>query len=508
MMDSMANADSLLRFAPELALGTTLLVLLFADLALKRHPLRDRLLTGLAVLGLVASAGTLFLIPAGDTAIFSGQVALDGFALFFKGLFLAAALLGVLFGALSDEIPRARYGEFLLLLFCLTLGLSLLASAQHLLMVYLALELVSLPSYVLAGFRWWDRRSSEAALKYVIYGGAASGLMLYGFSLIYGLTGSLELAGLGDALTTVGAGAKGLGAQLALLVAVLLSLVGFGYKVAAVPFHMWCPDVYEGAPTPFVAFLSVAPKAAGLAALLRFFVVGFGAPLPDAAGVAAAGGASAFPWAAVLGVLAVGTMTLGNLVAIAQDNVKRLLAYSSIAQAGYLLMTVAAGTPDAIRAVLLYLGIYLLMNMGAFLAVQAIRARTGSESINDYRGMASRSPFLAVTLAIFLFSLTGIPPFAGFIGKFYLFAAVLKVGTPFFYALALIGVLNSAISLYYYAKIVKAMFLEKAPDGAPALPLGRPNATLLGALAAPTLVLGIWWAPLAAVVDRASSLLG
>jgi NADH-quinone oxidoreductase subunit N len=280
--------------------------------------------------------------------------------------------------------------------------------------------------------------------------------------------------------------------------AALLALVGFGYKVAAVPFHQWCPDVYEGAPTPVTAFLSVGPKAAGVAALIRF--VGEGFHLYDGGSVA-----NALPWPVLLGVLSMATMTLGNLAAIHQENVKRLLAYSSIAHAGYLLMGVAAGTPDAIQAVMVYAPIYLLMNLGAFLAVLLVRARTGAEVIGHYRGLGARNPILAVALAVFLFSLTGLPPLAGFIGKFYLFAAVVQVGTPFFWVLALVGVLNSVISLFYYARIVRAMFLEVSPDGAPQVPVPAPALALLALLAVPTLVLGVWWSPLAALAARAVS---
>jgi NADH-quinone oxidoreductase subunit N len=372
----------------------------------------------------------------------------------------------------------------------------LLAGAQNLLMLYLALELVSLPSYVLAGFRHGDRMSSEAALKYVIFGAAASGLMLYGFSLLYGLAGTLDLPGIGETVVSRGF-AGGVDAQLLVVIAVLLSVAGFAFKIAAVPFHMWCPDVYEGAPTPFVAFLSVAPKAAGFAALLRFFLVGFGQP----AGFPAAG---EFPWPLVLGVLAMATMTVGNFAAIGQNNVKRLLAYSSIAHAGYLLMAAAVGSPLAVRGILLYLPIYLLMNMGAFMVVMAVRERTGSESIDAYRGLGTRAPYLAVVMAIFLFSLTGIPPFAGFIGKFFLFAAALQTKSPFFYVVAVVGVVNSVVSLYYYARIIRVCFLEKPDEAATTTVfVGSPARALMGVLAVPTLVLGIWWGPLLNVVEKA-----
>ncbi|MBP6875330.1 MAG: NADH-quinone oxidoreductase subunit N [Candidatus Eisenbacteria bacterium] len=517
----MTMGANLAGILPELVLVVTVLALVIADIGLRRHAARRTALAILALLGTVIAAVALAwspLPPAASagaphagTSLFDGMIAHDGFALFFKGLFLAAAFLGLLFGAISNEISRGRYGEYVVLLLCLTLGMSFLASARNLLMIYLALEMVSMPSYILTGFRRGDRPSSEAALKYVVYGAASSGIMLYGFSLLYGLTGTLDLAGIGRALAQImreGSSAHALGVT----VAALASLVGFGYKVAAVPFHMWCPDVYQGAPTPFVAFLSVGPKAAGFAALLRFVIAGFGSVAAPAAGhaTAAATGAIAgtFPWPALIGVLSIATMTVGNLIAISQENVKRLLAYSSIAHAGYMLMAVAVGTEPAVRAVMLYLPIYLFMNMGAFLAVMAVRASTGDERIAAFRGLGSRSPFLAISLAVFLFSLTGLPPLAGFIGKFFLFASLIRTGSAFFYVVALIGVLNSVVSLYYYVRIVRAMFLEKAEAGERApLALARPTATLLAVCAVPTILLGVWWGPLMSLIDRAAMLI-
>lgn len=488
--------------APELVLTGGLFLILILDLLLPKRPGRTSVLLWAAGISLVASFAVLAFSPPSSASLFFGMLAGDGMTLFFKGLFLAAALLGVIFAALSDEVRREQFGEYLMLLFCLTLGLCFLAGAQNLLMLYLALELVSIPSYILAGFRRGDRRSSEAALKYVVFGAASSGLMLYGFSLLYGLSGTLSLPGIGtEVVRRVSEG--GTGEALAVITAVLFSLVGFGYKVAAVPFHMWCPDVYEGAPTPFVAFLSVGPKAAGMAALLRFFVSGFGTP-SLLSGSGSFGGPGEFPWPALIGVLAIATMTVGNLAALAQDNVKRLLAYSSIAHAGYMLMGVAVGSPMAIKAIMLYLPIYLFMNMGAFFAVMAVRARTGSEMLSSYRGLGSRSPVLAVALAIFLFSLVGVPPFAGFIGKFYLFSALLQTRAPFFYVVAIIGVINSVISLYYYARIVRLMFLEKGEESS--WSLARTSSAMLTVLAVPTLVLGIWWGPLSGIIDRTAGL--
>ncbi|MBN1610001.1 MAG: NADH-quinone oxidoreductase subunit N [Polyangiaceae bacterium] len=483
----------LLALLPEGILTVAILAVLV--IGARRGPWSGRKpwLTWLSTVALLGAGVALAFADPQDRSLFSGMVALDGIGLFFRGLFVVAGLGGVLMGALSTEIAEERLGEYLALLLSVTLGLMLLGSAQNLLMVYLALELVSIPSYVLAGFRRGNRESSEAALKYVLYGGVASGLMLYGFSLLYGLTGSLGFAELAEFIGRVQEGDTV--TRVIVLLAGILSLAGFGYKVAAVPFHMWCPDVYQGAPTPFVAFLSVAPKAGGMAALIRFMTVGFGAG-------EAVVGTSPWPWAMVLAIVSVATMTLGNLVAIPQNNLKRLLAYSSIAHAGYMLMGVAVGTTQAIQAVMFYLGVYLAMNFGAFLIVMAVRDRTGHESIDNYRGLGGTSPVLAVALAIFLFSLTGLPPFAGFIGKFYLFAALLETQAPLFYVVAIIGVLNSAVSLYYYARVVKAMFLEKAEGAALAPGVTAAYAGLTAAFVGPTLLLGVWWAPLVETIER------
>jgi NADH-quinone oxidoreductase subunit N len=291
-------------------------------------------------------------------------------------------------------------------------------------------------------------------------------------------------------------GAAGAATKLALVVAVVFVSAGIGYKIASVPWHMWCPDVYEGAPTPFTAFLSVGPKAAGFALALRFFYGALAAPLGvDGLSQSVAG----VPWPAIIGVLSAATMTLGNLTAISQTNVKRLLAYSSIAHAGYMLMAVSALSAIGMQGVMIYMLIYLIMNLGAFLVVIVVAEATGSESIQDYRGLAKRHPFAAVTFAIFLFSLTGIPPFAGFTGKWYLFYAVVeRAALPggFWYGLlAVIGALNSAVSLYYYARIIRAMFLDQ-PEGRVVVEPKMGYQVMLGAFSAAILVFGVWWAPL------------
>jgi NADH-quinone oxidoreductase subunit N len=375
-------------------------------------------------------------------------------------------------------------------------------------MIYLAIELVSVPSYVLAGFRRADRRASEAALKYVVFGGVASGVMLFGMSYLFGLTGTTSLAELAPRLAAleVAPGLPLAAVRFALVVAVVFVLAGVGYKVAAVPWHMWCPDVYEGAPTPFTAFLSVGPKAAGFALALRLFHSAF--TMPAAGPLAESLGG--VPWPAVVGVIAAVTMTLGNLAALSQTNLKRLLAYSSIAQAGYTLMGLAAASERGTQAVMIQLVVYLVMNLGAFVVVIRVADATGSEAIQDYRGLARRQPLAAITFAIFLFSLTGLPPLAGFAGKWWLFYAVFeRIGGPGgsgYALLALCGAINTAISLYYYARVVRAMFLEDLPEGEQ-IPMPRRllDQVMLGGLATGVLVLGVWWTP---VIDWTAAALG
>jgi NADH-quinone oxidoreductase subunit N len=490
------NLDSALWFQPELALTFGTLVLFVLDLFWRKSPARVAWLTAAALAVLAVTAGLLWQQPPDALRLFNGMVANDAFACFFKWLFLAAGALTVLITAQGKDFPPARIGEFYALLMAIVLGMFMMASATDLLMVYLSIELVSMVSYVLAGFRKGDRKAAEGSLKYVIFGGVASGVMLFGMSYLYGLTGTTGLVEIG---TRLGALQLTAATKIALVVGVVFVAAGVGYKVAAVPWHMWCPDVYEGAPTPFTAFLSVGPKAAGFALALRLFLVGFAGRSAPATGLAEA--LAGIPWPAVVGIVSAVTMTLGNFTALSQTNLKRLLAYSSIAHAGYTLMGVSAASSLGMQAVMIYMAVYLVMNLGAFLVVILVAEATGSESILDYKGLARRHPLAAVTFAIFLFSLTGLPPFAGFAGKWYLFYAVFeRFGGPYggWYAvLALIGALNTAVSLYYYVRIVRAMFID-APYSANPPPL-RPRLgyqLLLGGFSAAILVFGIWWTPL------------
>jgi NADH-quinone oxidoreductase subunit N len=449
--------QDLSHIAPEIVLTVTFLAAILVDVTFKRTPLP---VAAVALAGMVVT-GVLVIAQSGlEVSVFGNMLAVDPFAYFFKLIIIVSALFVLILSLWSRELSmvRKRLGEYYALLPALTLGMMLMAGASNMVMMYLAVELSSLASYILTGYTREASDSSEASLKYVIYGALSSGLMLYGFSLLYGLTGSLDLYAINGAL------AQGLTSGFALLIAGLLVMAGLGYKISAVPFHFWTPDVYEGAPITITAFLSVASKAGGFALMIRFFKVTFIdtsiAQLP--AGVWAS--LPSFDWYHVVAVMSVVTMTLGNLVALWQrSNVKRLLAYSSIAHAGYMLMGVVVMSNDGVSAVLIYFVVYLFMNLGAFAIVMLIGNKIGSEDVEDYKGLGARMPFMAVALGFFLVSLTGLPPTAGFIGKWFLFAALIAHGWIW---LAVVGALNSVVSLYYYVYIMRNMFLQEGGSGA------------------------------------------
>ena len=493
------NIASASWFRPELVLSVGVLLLFLLDVGWKKSPHRVVILTLAVLVCFGVAAGCLSFQHVESRAMFNGMIASDPFATFFKWLFLAAGVLTVLIAARATEFGPLRLGVFYALLLSIVLGMFLMASSLDLLMLYLAVEMVSLPSYAIAGYKPGDRRAAEASLKYVIYGGVASGIMLFGLSYLYGLTGTTSLLGLGarlDQLAMPAAAGGQAALRVALMVAVIFVLCGIGYKIAAVPWHMWCPDVYEGSPTPFTAFLSVGPKAAGFAMAIRVLYSSL------ASSDGAEGGARGLtdvPWPAVVGVLAAVTITLGNFTALHQNNLKRLLAYSSISHAGYALMGLSAASLLGVQSVMIYLLVYLVMNLGAFLAVIAIGQATGSETIADCKGLVHRHPLLAITFAIFLFSLAGLPPLAGFTGKWYLFVAVLnhysEEGGGWYVALAIVAALNTAVSLYYYLRIVRAMLIDE-PEGELVV---RPKVSyqlMLGAFSAALLVFGLWWTPI------------
>jgi NADH-quinone oxidoreductase subunit N len=477
------NLESLNFFGPELILTGTIILLIVLDLFVRNK----RNLAVVAIIGCVASLLSAFdLYSAQQGWLFYRMIVLDHFSLFFKVVTLLAAIFAIWMSLGSSEIKQVYQGEYYTLLLTCALGIFFMASSSNLLTAYLSLELVSLTSYVLTGFLPRNRRSSEAALKYLIYGGVASGTMIYGMSWIFGMTGSLDYAAIQQVM------AKGEINKSALFMALIFVFAGFGYKIVFVPFHMWSPDVYQGAPTPFTAFLSVASNAAGIAILIRFFYPGISRVTADGDWAFVSG----VEWPQILLFASMITMTVGNLCALNQRNLKRMLAYSGIAHAGYMLMGLAILTNDGLSAILFYIVVYLIMNVGAFLVVAIVANHTGSEDIDGYRGLAWRGAVVpAVCFAIFLFSLTGLPPFAGFIGKFFLFAAVLKEGGTFI-ILALVAVANSVISLYYYAKVVKVMFLDIPDPGDKSVTIAGYNFTLMVPLAILTVILGIYFSPL------------
>jgi NADH-quinone oxidoreductase subunit N len=483
--------EGLKHVLPELALVGALLVVILADLTrLKRAA------AGLAVAGLGLTAW-LVMRQAGGPAlvVFRGAYSVDAFATYFKLAFLGAAIIVAVFSVPAIREWQSGKGEFFALLLSCTFGMMLMAGANDLLMMYLALEFVSITSYILAGFLRKNRKSAEASLKYIIYGAAASGFMIYGMSYLYGLTGTLHVREIGAQMAQLSQVSPQ--PTLTLITSVLI-MAGFGYKIAAVPFHMWCPDVYEGSPTPVTAFFSVGPKAAGFAMLARFLHEVYGAQP----------GGSAFEWKLVIALLAVLTMAVGNFGALQQQNLKRLLAYSSIAHAGYLLVAFVAFSDAARSALLFYLVIYVIMNLGAFLGVLVLEQKYGIETVDGCRGIGWRSPQLGAVMTIFLFALTGLPPTAGFAGKFLVFSTVVEFGVNqsqgLSIALVVIALIFSVISLFYYMRIAAAMYLSKpADESATEVSPGPIYGTLLWLLALGTIFFGVWWGPLQDITAKA-----
>jgi NADH-quinone oxidoreductase subunit N len=480
--------------APELTLTVLGLVLLCLDMVTR--PEEKRVVGWAAIAGLLVALGVTLLPSVGlfgrPHLVFFETYAADAFAAFFKIVVMLGAVL-VLLSAMDffRGRPTSHEGDVYVLIVFMVLGLALMAAAADLILLFLAIEFVSLVSYVLAGSLKADRKSNEAGIKYFFYGAAASAVMLYGFSYLYGAGGTTNMYHLAGRLAAIPLPVA--------VVAVVLVLAGLGFKISLVPFHQWTPDVYEGAPTPVTAFLSVASKAAGFAALLRLLYVA----LPPQA------------WVAVLAVLAVFSMSVGNLLALAQRNIKRMLAYSSIAHAGYILIGVVAVTsasPPAgagivgsgIGAVLFYLLAYTFTNVGAFAVAITIERALGSDAIPDYAGLSQRAPFSALAMAIFMLSLTGVPPTALFFGKFFLFAAAIQNG---FLWLAVAGILNSVVSLYYYAGVIWAMYLTPPPDGAGPVAESALARALLAATVAGTLVLGLYPDPFSRLAHNARLML-
>ncbi|MFH1032228.1 MAG: NADH-quinone oxidoreductase subunit N [Chloroflexota bacterium] len=443
-------------FIPEIILVATAIAVILIDFFVQRKGV----LAVFSLIGLVLAIASIAFIPVSPAqTIFNNMLAVDGFAFFFKLLFLIIAILVIL--ASTDYVSKFErfQGEYYALVLLSTLGMMLMAASVELITIYIALEVTGISLYALVGFLK-DQKSSEASLKYLLLGAVASAVLLYGMALVFGITGKTGLAEISQAIQKMSIAAAM--SNPALILGMVMFVAGFGFKMAAVPFHMWVPDVYEGAPTPITAYLSVGSKAAGFAVVLRVFLSVFGQP--DWLSV---------DWGILFAVLAAIGMTVGNVAAIPQTNIKRMLGYSSIAQAGYIMVGLATAGVSVSASVLgqsgvlFFLASYAIANLGAFMAIIAITNKTNTDLIQDFSGMAKRSPWLASGLTLCLISLIGIPPAAGFMAKFFIFSSAVKSGLLW---LVIIAVINSVISAYYYLRVVKVMWFgepaseEKVPS--------------------------------------------
>jgi len=438
------------------------LAVLLLDLVIKKK----EVLALISMAGVAFASLTLF-APPGMT--FGTMYIADGYSTFFKIIFFINVILTVLISIKYIAIERVNNGEYYSLILFSTIGMMIMASAGDLIVLYLGLELMALSTYVLAGFIRHDIKSNEAALKYFLLGAFSSAFLLYGISLIYGLTGTTDLKAIAAFISE-----RGLTDNFSLLLSVIFFIVAFGFKIAAAPFHMWAPDVYEGAPTSITAFMSVGPKAAGFAVLGRVFMVAFVSVKVD--------------WAMILIPLAILTMAIGNIVALSQTNIKRMLAYSSIAHAGYALLGIITANNDGLASMMNYLMIYAFMNIGAFAVIIMLRSEGfKGDNISDYEGLAKTHPLAALLMLIFMFSLTGIPPTAGFIGKLYIFMSAINAGYTW---LVVVAVIFSAISAYFYLRIIMYMYMRE-PKTTVTLTTSFSNGVALAVTAVAVLAIGI-----------------
>lgn len=468
--------------SPELSMALLAIGVILLDLVIENK----KVLVSLATVGLIVPfALSLWLWGESATAM-NGMLVVDSFALFFKCLFIGITALVLMSCGeyITAKMERFR-GEFIALILLSALGLMLMAATRELISIYVALELSSMSLYALTAFLR-DRKSAEAGIKYLLLGAIASAVLLYGMVMLYGLTGTTELGAIKERIVEEGL------REPALFMAMVMIGTGFAFKIAAVPFHMWAPDVYEGAPTPVTAYLSVASKSAGFAVILRLFATAFGEP-----------GWMHDDWSLMFGVLAVVTMTVGNVIAIHQVNIKRLLAYSGIAQAGYLMLGIAAANAAGRSGIMFFLAVYSLANLGAFITVIAISNKIGSDLIGDFSGMIKRAPALALVLGICLISLTGIPPTAGFIGKLVVFKAAMDEGMLW---LVIFAVLNSVVAAFYYFKVIKVMFLG-TPKSMEPVPAGNGLRLALVISTVGVIILGVYPYVLYQFADKAAGLI-
>ena len=492
----MNNLNSLVFFWPELLLSVTIITAILADLFYSKKDSFKVVYWSLG--GMFLTYIAIRLQDIEPTSLFMGTVAHDPFSQFFKILILISTAIIMLMSLVSDELKKYRMGEYFSIMTIMTFGLFLMTSSIDILMVYLAIEIVSIMSFFLAGYLKRNSLSNEASLKYVIYGAFSSGIMLYGLSILFGLTGSTNFFEMQKAISLLGTDSN-----LALVLSTVFILVGFGYKISAVPFHFWTPDVYEGSPSTITAYLSIAPKAAGFALMLRFFNQVFGDMSIDISTSWSA--INDVPWPELIAVLSAATMTVGNLVAIQQNNVKRMLAYSSIAHAGYMMMALPMMSNSSIEGVMMYLIMYLFMNLGAFFVVIYVKDQIGGEDYNSFDGLGWKMPYVAIPMTLFMVALTGLPPTAGFVGKFYIFAAVIESGSRFYW-LAFVGVINSVISLYYYIRVVRHMYLLGERNDEFINPSSKLVLSLLAVLAIPSFVFGWYFSPIAEWISRSTTM--
>ncbi|MEK6646857.1 MAG: NADH-quinone oxidoreductase subunit N [Candidatus Firestonebacteria bacterium] len=432
-----------LNVLPEVIIVFFGILILVLDLLFKKE--QNEVLSYVSVIGCTLAFFACIFIFSNKAPLFSGMLLIDSFGTFLKCLILFATILTILLTKGYEPLSstaNSKLPEYYSLLLFSTLGMMLMVSANDFLTLYLGIELTALSLYVLVAFLRSDVKSSESAIKYFLLGAFSSAIMLYGITLVYGLAGTTNF----NILFSYFSNSSG-EVPLLLIVSLLFILVGIGFKIAMVPFHMWAPDIYEGAPTPITSFLAVASKSAGIAVLIRVFLNVFPSVTAELN--------------TIIAVLAAITMTVGNIIAIPQNNIKRLLAYSGIAHIGYILIGFVVADSLGVQAILIYLLAYLFMNVGAFAIVVIVSNVLKSDDIEDFAGLGQRSSFLSALMLIFLLSLAGMPPLAGFIGKFYIFAAAIKGG---FVWLAIIAVLNSVIALYYYLRIVKAMYFTDTKE--------------------------------------------
>ncbi len=421
---------------PEIVMTCLALAILLADLFIKRKET-------IAFLSIIGVSAVTYMVLGSMGTTFNGMFISDGYSTFFKLIFFLNVVLTILISVKYIVVERINFGEYYSLILFSTLGMMLMASAADLIVLYLGLELMALSTYILAGFIKYDIKSNEAAIKYFLLGAFASAFLLYGIAMIYGLTGTTDIQYISTYIIN-----NELSKNPILMLSMILFAVAFSFKIAAVPFHMWAPDAYEGAPTSITAFMSVGPKAAGFAVLGRVFMIAFGSVRIE--------------WVAVLIPIAILTMGVGNIVALSQTNIKRMLAYSSIAHAGYALLGIIAGTSDGMASVLNYLLIYAFMNIGAFAVIVMLRSEGfKGDNITDYEGLAKQHPLASALMLVFMFSLTGIPPTAGFMGKFYVFMSAINAGYTW---LVIIAVIFSAISAYFYLRIVMYMYMKEPKE--------------------------------------------